>query len=243
MASLGILVFLVVVLVQVLGAAYDRLVNGGTPRVFPEGIGMMAVTLVVNVFVVGVRAARGAAAEERGAARRREAHAQRRADVGGGARRAARRLVGLSAARSAGGAARRRLHRPRLLGASRRTRRASSPTRSSLPRTTCARWCSRCRRCIGCEKIRTRGSADYVVHGPARLARRPDAARVGARDVARGQGPADDAVPAAGGRGHPHRAAAAGSELRSESASSCELGARRSRTWLRHRSAASHGSS
>ena len=52
MASLGILLFLVIVLVQVLAAAYDRLVNGGTPRVFPEGIGVMAVTLVINVFVV-----------------------------------------------------------------------------------------------------------------------------------------------------------------------------------------------
>ena len=31
MASLGILVFLIVVLIQVLYAAYDRLVNGGTP--------------------------------------------------------------------------------------------------------------------------------------------------------------------------------------------------------------------
>ena len=51
-ASLGILVFLILVLVQVLGAAYDRLVSGGTPRVFPEGIGIMAVTLVVNLFVV-----------------------------------------------------------------------------------------------------------------------------------------------------------------------------------------------
>ncbi len=51
-ASLGILLFLVLVLVQVLGAAYDRLVNGGTPRVFPEGIGIMAVTLVVNLCVV-----------------------------------------------------------------------------------------------------------------------------------------------------------------------------------------------
>ena len=51
-ASLGILVFLVIVLVQVLGAAYDRLVNGGTPRVFPEGIGIMATTLAVNLFVV-----------------------------------------------------------------------------------------------------------------------------------------------------------------------------------------------
>jgi cation diffusion facilitator family transporter len=52
MASLGILVFLIVVLVQVLTAAYNRLVYGGAPRVFPEGIGVMAVTLVVNLFVV-----------------------------------------------------------------------------------------------------------------------------------------------------------------------------------------------
>jgi cation diffusion facilitator family transporter len=52
MASLGILIFLIVVLMQVLTAAYDRLVNGGVPRVFPEGIGVMAATLVVNVFVV-----------------------------------------------------------------------------------------------------------------------------------------------------------------------------------------------
>jgi cation diffusion facilitator family transporter len=52
MASLGILIFLIVVLVQVLTAAYDRLVRGAVPRVFPEGIGVMAVTLVVNLFVV-----------------------------------------------------------------------------------------------------------------------------------------------------------------------------------------------
>jgi cation diffusion facilitator family transporter len=52
MASLAILLFLVVVLVQVLSAAADRLVNGGTPRVFPEGIGLMTVTLIVNIFVV-----------------------------------------------------------------------------------------------------------------------------------------------------------------------------------------------
>jgi cation diffusion facilitator family transporter len=51
-ASLGILIFLVVVLVEVLSAAADRLVNGGTPRVFPEGIGLMTVTLIVNLFVV-----------------------------------------------------------------------------------------------------------------------------------------------------------------------------------------------
>lgn len=60
MASLGILVFLVVVLVQVLAAAYDRLVHGGAPRVFPEGIGVMAVTLIINLLVVSyeLRAAR-----------------------------------------------------------------------------------------------------------------------------------------------------------------------------------------
>jgi cation diffusion facilitator family transporter len=60
MASLAILVFLVIVLVQVLNAAYDRLVNGGTPRVFPEGIGIMTATLITNVLVVAYeeRAAR-----------------------------------------------------------------------------------------------------------------------------------------------------------------------------------------
>ena len=52
MASVGILVFLVVVLVEVLSAAADRLVNGGTPRVFPEGIALMTATLIVNLFVV-----------------------------------------------------------------------------------------------------------------------------------------------------------------------------------------------
>src|SRR5262245_40520356 len=52
MASVGILVFLIVVLVEVLSAAADRLVNGGTPRVFPEGIALMTVTLIVNLFVV-----------------------------------------------------------------------------------------------------------------------------------------------------------------------------------------------
>jgi cation diffusion facilitator family transporter len=52
MASLGILVFLALVLVQVLTAAYDRFMHGGTPRVFPEGIGVMAATLITNLFVV-----------------------------------------------------------------------------------------------------------------------------------------------------------------------------------------------
>jgi cation diffusion facilitator family transporter len=52
MASLGILLFLVIVLVQVLSAALDRLLHGGAPRVFPEGIGVMVLTLIVNLAVV-----------------------------------------------------------------------------------------------------------------------------------------------------------------------------------------------
>ena len=52
MASLAILIFLVIVLVEVLTAAADRLVKGGTPRVFPEGIAIMAITLAINMFVV-----------------------------------------------------------------------------------------------------------------------------------------------------------------------------------------------
>ena len=52
MASLGILVFLVVVLVEVLSEAVKGLLNGGTPRVFPEGIALMVVTLATNLAVV-----------------------------------------------------------------------------------------------------------------------------------------------------------------------------------------------
>ena len=52
MASLGILVFLIVVMVEVLRSAVGRLLSGGTPRVFPEGIALMTVTLIVNVLVV-----------------------------------------------------------------------------------------------------------------------------------------------------------------------------------------------
>lgn len=52
MASVGILIFLIVVMVQVLTAAIARLVSGGTPRVFPEGIGLMATTLIINIVVV-----------------------------------------------------------------------------------------------------------------------------------------------------------------------------------------------
>jgi cation diffusion facilitator family transporter len=52
MASVGILLFLLVVLIQVLMAATGRLLSGGSPRVFPEGIGLMIATLAVNLIVV-----------------------------------------------------------------------------------------------------------------------------------------------------------------------------------------------
>ena len=52
MASVGILIFLIIVLVQVLATAVRPVPPRGTPRVFPEGIGIMAVTLAVNIFVV-----------------------------------------------------------------------------------------------------------------------------------------------------------------------------------------------
>jgi cation diffusion facilitator family transporter len=52
MASVGIMVFLIVVLVQVLRAAINRLLDGGSPQVFPQGIALMTVTLIVNLFVV-----------------------------------------------------------------------------------------------------------------------------------------------------------------------------------------------
>jgi cation diffusion facilitator family transporter len=52
MASLAILVFLIIVLVEVMTAAFDRFRTGAVPKVFPEGIGVMFATLVVNVVVV-----------------------------------------------------------------------------------------------------------------------------------------------------------------------------------------------
>jgi cation diffusion facilitator family transporter len=52
MASLAILVFLILVLVQVLSSAANSLLHGGAPRVLPEGIALMAATLVTNLFVV-----------------------------------------------------------------------------------------------------------------------------------------------------------------------------------------------
>jgi cation diffusion facilitator family transporter len=53
------MVFLIVVLVQVLSAAVNRVLHGGTPRVFPEGIALMAITLVINILVVSYESREG----------------------------------------------------------------------------------------------------------------------------------------------------------------------------------------
>ena len=52
MASVAILIFLIIVLVEVVSSAADRMLNGGTPKVFPEGIALMTATLAINLFVV-----------------------------------------------------------------------------------------------------------------------------------------------------------------------------------------------
>ena len=52
MASVGILIFLILVLVEVLSSAIGRLRHGGSPKVFPEGIALMSATLVINLIVV-----------------------------------------------------------------------------------------------------------------------------------------------------------------------------------------------
>jgi cation diffusion facilitator family transporter len=59
MASVGIMVFLILVLFQVLSAAVERLLHGGTPRVFPGGIALMSATLIINLFVVSYELRQG----------------------------------------------------------------------------------------------------------------------------------------------------------------------------------------
>jgi cation diffusion facilitator family transporter len=53
MASVAILIFLILVLVEVVTSAVDRLRHSGSPKVFPEGIALMTATLAINLFVVG----------------------------------------------------------------------------------------------------------------------------------------------------------------------------------------------
>ena len=59
MASLGILVFLIIVLVEVVTASVARLRGGAVPTVFPAGIGVMVATLIVNLAVVAYETREG----------------------------------------------------------------------------------------------------------------------------------------------------------------------------------------
>lgn len=52
MASIGILLFLLLVLFEVLGAAWERFQEGGQPAISPLTFVVMGVTFAVNVFVV-----------------------------------------------------------------------------------------------------------------------------------------------------------------------------------------------
>ncbi len=52
MASVGILLFLIIVVFEVVLSALDRVRSGAAPDVFPQGIGLMAATVVVNLLVV-----------------------------------------------------------------------------------------------------------------------------------------------------------------------------------------------
>ena len=52
MASIGILLFLIIVVFEVVVSAVDRVRSGTAPDVFPQGIGLMAATVVVNLLVV-----------------------------------------------------------------------------------------------------------------------------------------------------------------------------------------------
>lgn len=59
MASIGILLFLLLVLVQVVRAAIERLQLGGTPEVPASGFAVLGVTLVVNSLVAWYEAREG----------------------------------------------------------------------------------------------------------------------------------------------------------------------------------------
>jgi cation diffusion facilitator family transporter len=51
-ASVGILLFLIIVILEVVTSAVDRLRTGAVPKVFPEGIGVMTIMLIVNLVVM-----------------------------------------------------------------------------------------------------------------------------------------------------------------------------------------------
>ncbi len=204
------MVFLILVLVEVLRAATDRL----APRRHAAGIsrrhradGRHAGRQPVRRLL---RVAAGTAAEERSPAGRREAHAQRRADV----------LARCWARCSASGPA---------IRCSTRWRRCSSPASSATPAGASRRKprgfssdemmmderqvrdvVQSVAGVLGCEKIRTRGSADYVFLDLHLWLDRAHSALHGPRDLARRERQADGEVSATDGRRHSHRAPSCG---------------------------------
>ena len=208
MASIGILVFLIIVLVEVLSAATDRFLNGGTPRVFPEGIAIMAITLAINVFVVSYELA--AARRLRSEVLRADAKHTRSDVLTSGAVLGA--LVGvwlgypildplaalLVAAFIGHACWEIAQEASRILGDEIVI--AEGEVREVLRTVP---------EVLGCEKIRTRGSADYVFLD-LHLWLAPDTPLQAAHaQVARSEGPLDGAISPTGRRRHPHRAAAA----------------------------------
>jgi cation diffusion facilitator family transporter len=58
-ASVGILMFLLIVLLEVVSAAIDRLTTAAVPKVYPEGIAVMTITLLVNLVVMNYELRQG----------------------------------------------------------------------------------------------------------------------------------------------------------------------------------------
>ena len=215
MASLGILMFLLLVLREVLSAAWERFQTGGEPAINALTFVVMGGTFAVNLGVVFY---------ERRAGRRlqsevllADAH-HTMSDLMTSATVIVA-LIGVQArlrvARSGRGARRRGLHRLRVLGDLQVDDRHP---RGSVRDSRGSRSCEVVKsvpEVIGCHHIRTRGSADFVfldLHIWMDADMPLDEAH---RAVARREGSADGALPADQGRDHPHRAAAEESQSRS----------------------------
>ena len=164
MAAAAIAAFLLVVMIEVGRAAWQRFMHGGGPEVtWPASFAVMLATIAVNIIVGDVRAAGGRTPVERGAAGGRHAHAQRRADIVDRHHRAGRIGAGLPAPGSDG----RAVVVVGFIGhAAWEIVKATSDIlgdRVAIPEDEVRDGGdARCRAVMGCHAIRTRGSADFV---------------------------------------------------------------------------------
>ena len=177
------------------------------PTVLPAGIITMVGDARHQRVRRALRVARGTPPAQRSPRCRRQAHEERRLDDDRRAGGADGRLAGVPAARSDGGPCRRGLHRPRVLEIAREASGvladeivlAEENIRSvvqSVPDV------------IGCEKIRTRGSADNVfVDLHLWLDGRTPLGEAHATLACR-QGSVDGPLPRNRRRGHPYRTSA-----------------------------------